>query len=278
MIGPLSDPESFGGDPATAFNVYVPSLPGFGFSTPLTQSNIDVARIAELWVKLMTEELGFEKFAAHGGDWGALVTAHLAHAHADKLIGAHLGLTLIPGLDRAQITPEDYADEEAWMLARNIESTPHITSHVMVHRQDPQTLAYGLSESPIATAAWIWERRRNWSDCQGDIESKFSKEHLCTTASLYWCTNAITSSLRLYHEHFRKAWPLAHNRMPVLEAPTAFAVFPKDVVHIPRSKLESHCNLQRYNVMSGGGHFGAAEEPELLTKDIREFFYEDLRD
>lgn len=276
VIGPLSDPESYGGKAEDAFNVYVPSLPGFGFSTPLTEPGIDVARIAQLWVKLMTEELGHNQFAAHGGDWGALVTAHLAHAYADKLLGAHMSLTLIPGLDRAEITADDYADNESWMLERNIESASLITSHVTVHRLDPQTLAYGLSDSPMGTAAWIWERRRNWSDCNGDIESVFSREHLCTTAALYWCTGAITSSFRLYYEHFNKPWPLVHQRMPVLEAPSAFAVFPKDVVHIPRAKLEEYCNVKRYTLMPSGGHFGAAEEPGLLVDDIRAFFHGDL--
>ncbi|MBT5723877.1 MAG: epoxide hydrolase, partial [Gammaproteobacteria bacterium] len=114
VIGPLSDPESFGGKAEDAFNVYVPSLPGFGFSTPLTQSGVDVSRIASLWVKLMTEELGHTKFAAHGGDWGALVTAHLAHEYADKLLGAHMSLTLIPGVDRSTLGPEDYDAAEAW--------------------------------------------------------------------------------------------------------------------------------------------------------------------
>jgi pimeloyl-ACP methyl ester carboxylesterase len=128
-------------------------------------------------------------------------------------------------------------------------------------------------DSPIGTAAWIWERRRNWSDCNGDIESVFDRDHLCTTAAMYWCTGAITSSLRIYYEHFNKPWPLAHDRMPVLEAPSAFAVFPKDVVHMPRSTLEKHSNLQRYTVMPSGGHFGAAEEPNLLVDDLRAFFF-----
>jgi pimeloyl-ACP methyl ester carboxylesterase len=221
----------------------------------------------------MTKELGHTKFAAHGGDWGALVTAHLAHEYADKLLGAHMSLTLIPGVDRSALGPEDYGDTEAWMLKRNTEAGPLITSHVAVHKLDPQTLAYGLMDSPVGTAAWIWERRRNWSDCGGDIESRFSREHLCTTAALYWCTGAITSSLRLYHEHFSKPWPMAHNRSPALEAPCAFAVFPKDVVHLPRAVLAKNSNLTRYTLMPSGGHFGAAEEPKLLADDLRAFFH-----
>ena len=273
VIGPLSDPESYGGKAENAFNVYVPSLPGFAFSEPLYKSKVDVARIASLWVQLMTKELGYKKFAAHGGDWGALITAHLAHAHPEKLLGAHMSLTLIPGVDRSSLTPTDYAPSEAWMLKRNIEAAPMITSHVSVHKLDPQTLAYGLTDSPVGTAAWIWERRRNWSDCNGDIESKFSRDHLCTTAALYWCTGTIGSSLRLYHEHFKKPWPLEHDRSPILEADCAFAVFPKDVVHLPKRLVAEHSNLKRYTLMPRGGHFGAAEEPTLLTEDIREFFH-----
>lgn len=276
VIGPLSRPEEYGGDPGQAFNVVVPSLPGFGFSTPLTQAGVDVAKIAQLWVQLMTDVLGFDKFAAHGGDWGALITAHLSHAHADVLHGAHMSLTLIPGVDRGLLGPDKFAADEQWMVQRNAEAAPTITSHIAVHRLDPQTLAYGLMDSPIGTAAWIWERRRNWSDCNGDIEQAFDREHLCTTAALYWCTGAITSSLRLYFEHFNKPWPLAHQRMPVLEAPSAFAVFPKDVVHMPKAVLADHANLQRYSVMPHGGHFGAAEGPDLLVDDVQAFFFGDL--
>ena len=182
-------------EPLTAdFEVYVPSLPGFGFSTPLTTPGVDVARIAELWVTLMRDVLGHERFAAHGGDWGALITAHLAHAHADALIGAHLSLTLIPGVDRAGV---EFANDEQWMVERNAESVPLIRSHVAVHTLDPQTLAHALMDSPVGTAAWIWERRRNWSDCAGDVETVFDRDHLCTTAALYWCTGAMSSSLRL---------------------------------------------------------------------------------
>ena len=272
VIGPLSRPEDHGGDAADAYNVYVPSLPGFGFSTPLTTAGVDVVRIAELWVTLMTEVLGHDRFCAHGGDWGGLVTSQLAHAHADKLIGAHLAIAFIPGVNRTALPDSAWADDEQWMLDRNRESEPVIRSHVTVHTLDPQTLSYGLMDSPLATAAWIWERRRNWSDCDGDVEQAFSREHLCTTAALYWCTGAITSSLRLYHEQFTKSWAVMHDRTPRLEAPTAMAVFPKDVVHLPRSVMEEYCDLRQYTVMAAGGHFGAAEQPALLVDDLRSFF------
>lgn len=276
VIGPLSRPEDHGGDAADAFNVYVPSLPGFGFSTPLSTAGVDVARIAGLWVRLMVDVLGHERFCAHGGDWGGLITSHMGHAHAEHLIGAHLSIAFIPGINRQGLPAEAWAEDEQWMVERNRESEPLIRSHVTVHTLDPQTLAYGLIDSPVATAAWIWERRRNWSDCDGDVEAVFDREHLCTTAALYWCTGAIGSSLRLYHEQFTKGWPLVHDRTPRVEAPTAMAVFPRDVVHLPRSVFEEHSDLRRYTVMAEGGHFGAAEQPGLAVDDIRAFF-RDLR-
>ncbi len=274
VIGLLSDPASYGGNSEDAFDVYVPSLPGFGFSTPLQSAGVDVPRVAELWVSLMSDILGHERFCAHGGDWGALVTAHLAHAYPERLIGGHMSLSLIPGVDRRSLPEDIWSEDEQWKISRSAEAEKYIRSHVTVHLLDPQTLAYGLMDSPIATAAWIWERRRNWSDNDGNVEEVFTREHLCTTAALYWCTGAIGSSLRLYHEHFRKPWPLVHDRMPRLEAPTAFAVFPKDVVHLPRVILEEYCDLRQYSVMPSGGHFGAAEEPELLVRDLQGFFRE----
>ena len=272
VIGPLSDPEKYGGNPEDSFDVYVPSLPGFAFSTPLAHSDVDVRRVAELWNTLMTGVLGHDRFCAHGGDWGALVTAHLSHEYSNSLIGAHLSLSLIPGVDRRALPKDVWEEDEDWKLARSAETENTIRSHITAHLLDPQTLAYGLTDSPVATAAWIWERRRNWSDNSGDVEESFTREHLCTTAALYWCTGSIGSSLRIYHEHFKKPWPLAHDRMPRLEAPTAFAIFPKDVVHLPRKILEEYCDLQRYTVMPRGGHFAAAEEPGLVIEDLQEFF------
>lgn len=276
VIGPLSEPEVHEGDASEAFNVYVVSLPGFGFSVPLDTADVDVAGIADRLVRLMTEVLGFERFGVHGGDWGGLITAHMAHAHADRLLGAHMSIAMVPGVDRRALPAEAWAENEQWMRDRNAESEEHIRSHVTVHLLDPQTLAYGLIDSPAGTAAWIWERRRNWSDCDGDVERAFDRDHLCTTATLYWATGAIASSLRLYHEHFRRPWPLTHDRMPRLEAACAYAVFPKDVVHTPRSTLEEYTDLRRYTVMPRGGHFGAAEEPGLVVDDLRAFFHGDL--
>lgn len=272
LIDPLTDPAAHGASNAPSFDVVVPSLPGFGFSTPLSVPGIDVSAVADRWNRLMTDLLGYDRYAAHGGDWGALVTAHLGHAHADRLIGVHLGLPVVPGLVRTEVSDDMWSPDEAWMRDRYAEARPLVKSHLAVHSADPQTLAYALADSPVGTAAWLWERRRNWSDCGGDVESVFDRDDLCTTAALYWCTGAITSSLRLYFEHFNKPWPLVHDRTPVIEAPAAYAVFPKDVVMLPRRVVETMTNLVRWTVMPVGGHFGAAEQPELVVEDIRATF------
>ena len=146
-IGPLSRLEDYGGDVGDTFNVYVVSLPGYGFSVPVATPGVDVVKVAELWAKLMTEVLGFDQFCAPGGDWGGLVIAHLAHAHVDKLLGAHLSTALIPGINRRALQPD-----EQWMIDRNAEAEPLVGSHVTVHLLDPQTLSCGLMDSPVRTA------------------------------------------------------------------------------------------------------------------------------
>lgn len=272
LIGPLSDPAAYGGDPADAFDVVVPSLPGFGFSVPLSRTGIDVRTVAALWVELMRTVLGYDRFAAYGGDWGALVTAELGHAHAKHVIGVELSMPVIPGVSRRDLAPEWYSDEEQWMLARAAEAEPLTRSHLIAHTTDPQTLAYALADSPVGTAAWIWERRRAWSDCDGDVTAVFSRDDLCTTASIYWLNASIASSLRLYFEHFNRGWRPVHNRTPAIEAPTGFAIFPKELSLLPRAVAAEHTNLQRWTIMPRGGHFAPAEQPELLVAELRAFF------
>ena len=276
LIGPLTDPAAHGGKAEDAFDLVVPSLPGFGFSTPLRTTGVDGARIAQLWVKLMREVLGYPRFAAAGGDWGALVTTILGHAHAEHLIGVYMTLATVPGLDMTTIKSTDFAPDEQWMPQRDAEAFPTILSHVTVHSKDPQTLAYALADSPVGTAAWLWERRRAWSDCNGDVLSIHDRDFLCTLASIYWLTGTISTSLRIYFEHFRTGWavPRVHDRIPSVEAPAGYAVFPKDVSHIPRSIMAANVNLKRWTVMPGGGHFGPAEKPALVVNELREFFRE----
>ena len=158
------------------------------------------------------------------------------------------------------------------MAARMAETQRLTRTHMTLQATDPQTLAYALSDSPVGLAAWIWGRWRAWSDCDGDVLSIFSREDLATRASIYWFTDTMTTSMRMYWDHLNGARPLAHNRKPAVEAPTAFAVFPKDLTFLPRSMAAEHSNLHRWTVMPRGGHFAPAEQPELMATDVREFF------
>jgi pimeloyl-ACP methyl ester carboxylesterase len=273
VIRPLADPAAFGGDPADAFDVVVPSLPGFGFSTPLTKPGVNFWRTADLWLKLMQDVLGYQKFAAQGGDWGALVTEQLGHKYPQHLIGAHLSLAVPLGFFVGKLPEEsEYGPDEKQWYKRTQEAKRTITSHVVVQTTDPQTLAYGLHDSPVGLGAWIVERRRNWSDCGGNVERKFSKDDLLTTLMLYWVTESFVTSVRYYYEATHHLWQPVHNRIPVVEAPTGVAIFPREVLIMPRRWAENYYNLQRWTVMTAGGHFAPMEEPEQLIQDVRAFF------
>lgn len=271
VIEPLTDPASHGGDPADSFDVIVPSLPGYGLSVPLRTTGIDVARIADLWVKLMRDVLGYERFGAQGGDWGAFVTGQLGHAHAEHLIGVYLTMPVVPGLfGRRGVTPDQFADDEQWMVERMADTRRHTDAHVTVHRRDPQTFAYAMADSPLGMAAWIWHRRQLWSD--GDAVEVFGRDDLCTLASLYWFNTSFASSIRLYAEQFSKPPVLAHDRTPIIEAPTGYGIFPKELLHLPRAVAEEYTDLRRWTVFDRGGHFAPAERPDAVITELREFF------
>jgi pimeloyl-ACP methyl ester carboxylesterase len=272
LIGPLSDPAAHGGDPADAFDVVIPSLPGYGFSTPLRMTGVHPRRIAELWATLMLEVLGYQRFAAGGGDWGSIITAELGHGYAEHLVGCHLTMPTYPGIDMRRLGEQPFADDEAWMIDRLKQASRITRSHSTVHSVEPQTLAYALADSPVGTAAWLWARRRAWSDCDGDVLGAFDRDFLCTTASIYWLSGTIATSLRIYHEHFNRRWPPVHDRAPLVEAPTGVAVFPKDLVLLPRAVAEEKMNLRRWTVMPRGGHFAPAEQPAAVVAELRAFF------
>lgn len=277
VIEPLADPAAHGGDPRDAFDVIVPSLPGFAFSGPLAQTGVGWARTADLWASLMRDVLGYSRFAAGGGDWGAFVTAQLGHKYAPLLAGIHLTFPALVDLAYEELGEAAYAEEERDLYAQRRAMEAVTGSHMAVQCTDPQTLAYALNDSPLGLAAWILERRRNWSDCGGEVERAFSRDHLLTTLSLFWFTGSIGSSMRFYWENARQGWSPAHDRKPAIEAPTAMAIFPKDVFPIPQRVAASHANLQRWTRMPRGGHFAPAEAPELVVEDLRAFF-RDKRD
>ena len=266
----LRDPSQLGAR-ELSFDLVVPSLPGYAFSSPLKQTGIGYVETAGLWQELMTQCLGYERYAAYGGDWGALVAAELGHRFPESLRGIHLSMPGHPALGLAEMRPEDITTEEAAWFASLATRSKSIESHLAVHRRDPQTLAYALNDSPVGLAAWILERRRAWSDCNGELENRFSKEELLTHISLYWFTQTIATSMRFYWESFRSSWKPAHSDKPAISVPTGIAVFPKELVFIPRKLAERNCNLVHWSVMESGGHFAPAEEPRALATDLVEW-------
>lgn len=278
LIGPLSDPAVYGGDPADAFDVIVPSLPGFGFSTPMPRSGTTIWDVADLWVALMTDVLGYERFAAHGGDYGVMVTAQLGHRYPDRIIGLHMAPRPLP-LD-VWNTDRPWADLLSGALpdgvgdrASFIDYERRKVGHVVAHVLDPQTLAHALHDSPAGLAAWLLQRRRSWSDCDGDVERAFSRDDLLTNFTLYWATESFASSARLYHDNARHGWTPSHERKPVVEAPTAVTIFDKDLPPgASMNWMTDYFNLQSVTHSATGGHFAAAEEPQRIVEDLRHFF------
>ena len=273
VIDALADPGAHGGDPADAFDVVVPSLPGYGFSVPLERTGVTVRTTAALWVRLMSDVLGYERFGAHGGDWGASVTAQLGHEFPERMIGVHLSLPVLLRVSYySGLAAEQYAPNEEGWFERMQQRMATAESHVAVQSRDPQTLGYALNDSPVGLAAWILERRRAWSEHDGDVFDALSRDFLITNVMLYWVTESITSTMRYYWENWRESVRVVHDRVPAIEAPTAIAVFPNDLVFVPRRLAERYTNLVQWNEMPRGGHFAAAEEPDLIVEDLRSFF------
>lgn len=276
IIPLLTDPAAHGGDPEDSFDVVAPSLPGFGFSDHPTGREVEVTKTAALWVELMTQALGYPEFAAHGGDIGAGVTSRLGHGHADSLIAIHLTSITRPAPylgDGAR----DLTDAERTHMREREEWQQAEGGYAHIQGTKPQTLAYGLNDSPAGLAAWIVEKYRTWSDCGGDVERRFTKDELLTTITIYWATETISSSTRMYKENQRYTWTMAKDER--IEVPTGVAAFPAEISRPPREWAERSYNLQRWTQMPRGGHFAALEEPELLAEDIRGFFrpFRDLR-
>ena len=269
VIPMLSDPASHGGDPADAFDVVAPSMPGYGCSDATDKRGLSVLSISDLWAKLMSENLGYQKFAAQGGDWGARVTAKLGLSHGDKVIGIHTTSTSSPTPYQGPGTRE-LSEAENAMLAQRVQWLADEGGYSHIQATKPQTLSYGLNDSPAGLAAWIVEKYRTWSDCGGDVESRFTKDELLTTITIYWVTQSINSSTRLYYESFFQAWDLAKDEK--IQVPVAIASFPRENSVPLREWAERSFNIQQWTDMPSGGHFAALEEPDRLVEDIRKFF------
>jgi microsomal epoxide hydrolase len=268
LIPRLTDPAHFGGRAEDALTVVAPSLPGYGLSFEPNQKRFNIAAIADCFADLMAGVLGYEKFGAQGGDWGAFTCSALGVRHAGKLAGIHLNmLSLRPDLPLpANPTPEElrYAEEiRHWAKEE--------TGYIQIQGTRPQTLAYGLTDSPAGLAAWIAEKFHVWTDHAGDFETAVPRDHLLANISLYWFTGAIGSSFWPYYDRLHGTWPIPDGK--TVDVPIGYAAFPKEIRRPPRSIAErTYTDIRQWTVMPKGGHFAAMEQPELLAGDVQKFF------
>jgi pimeloyl-ACP methyl ester carboxylesterase len=277
VVGPLTDPGAYGGDPAESFDVVIPSLPGFGFSTPLRKTGVNAWTTADLWARLMTDVLGYQRFAAGGGDWGVIVTSQLGHKYAQRMTGIYLsqvggGLELFANDRPWDPFAETAAGLEGSQRVEFIEWERKFASHVCVHVLDAQTLSYSLHDSPAGLCAWLVQRRRAWSDCGGEVGRCFSKDELIDNVMLYWVTDSFVSSARYYTEAAAYSWTPSHRRSPVVEAPTGYTLFLPDTIALPRDWIPAYYNVTYARERESGGHFAPAEQPEAVVEDIRATF------
>ena len=269
IIPRLTDPASFGGKAEDAFTVIAPSLPGYGLSFKPNQKRFSIPEIADCFAELMVDVLGFKRFGAQGGDWGAFTCSALGVRHADKLAGIHLNmLSTNPyrKIDEAKATPEEkrYGEEiRQWAKEE--------TGYIQIQGTRPQTLATALTDSPAGLAAWIAEKFHVWTDHDGDFETAVSRDHLLANIAFYWFTGAIGSSFWPYYDRLHGPWPIPDGK--TVDIPTGYAAFPREIRRPPRSIAErDYTDIRQWTVMKKGGHFAAMEQPAALASDVADFF------
>ena len=259
VLPALTDPE----DPADAFHVVVPTLPGFGFSGKPAVAGWGVERIAVAWAQLM-DRLGYDRFAAQGGDWGSMITSALGTAAPEMLHGIHLTMALAPKPDDDD---QPLTEQEKRDIAFSKDFERYGTGYSTEQRTRPQTIGYGLVDSPVAQCTWIVEKFWDWTDCAGRPENTIRRDRLLDNVMTYWLTGSAASSARLYWESYGKT------RYDLVEVPTGATVFPHEMRRLPRHWLERRfTDLRMLNHPEVGGHFASMEQPEVLVDDIRTFF------
>jgi pimeloyl-ACP methyl ester carboxylesterase len=260
VIGPLSDPVAYGGDPHDAFHVVVPSLPGYGFSDRPTEPGWNPDRIAAAWVELM-RVLGYERFAAQGGDWGAAVTTSIGRKHPESVFGIHLNMPF--GRRPAEVVELDARDQQK--LARQKSYQRQGSGYALQQGTRPQTVGYGLVDSPVALCAWIVEKLVDWSDNRDG--PALSRDALLDTVTLYWLTATGASSARLYWE-VQASWDRG-----AVSVPTGVSVFPQEILQTPRLFAEQvYRDIRYWNEVDVGGHFAAWEQPAIFVEEVRNYF------
>ncbi|MGO9855373.1 MAG: epoxide hydrolase family protein [Acidimicrobiales bacterium] len=267
VIGPLTDPVAHGGDASDAFDVVCPSLPGYGYSAKPAAPGWGVERIAAAWVELMAR-LGYDRYGAQGGDWGSAVTTSIGLRDQDHLSGIHLNMPIVPP---GSISLENLSDTEQAALASMAHYQRWESGYSKQQSTRPQTVGYGLVDSPAGQCAWIVEKFWAWTDCDGHPENVLTRDELLDNVMLYWLTGSGASSGRLYWESFDGSF-LEGGGGPI-STPTGCSIFPKEIVRISRRWAESRFSDIRYwNELDRGGHFAAFEQPELFVHELRSFF------
>jgi microsomal epoxide hydrolase len=269
VIGPLTDPVKYGGRREDAFHVVAISLPGFGFSEAPHDRGYSPEKMAGIIAQLMAR-LGYQKYGAQGGDWGGIISRLIALNDAPHVAGLHLNFC-IAGAPPGPNPNDGVPPAELQRMQERNAYMENERAYQQIQGTKPQTLGFGLNDSPVGLAAWIVEKFHAWCDCDGNVESRFTKDDLLTNVMIYWVTGTATSSTRIYYEN-RVAPP----RPEKVAVPTACALFPKEITTPPRKWVETRYNLVRWTEMPRGGHFAALEQPQLLVDDIRAFF-KDLR-
>jgi len=266
VIPMLTDPARFGGDPADSFTVVAPSLPGYTLSFKPGQPRFKLEEIADTFASLMTDVLGYRRFAAQGGDWGAFVTSRLGYAYPQRVVGIHLNLLAVrrdPKMLESP-TPEEkrFLEQLEYWLKEEI-------GYQWIQGTKPTTLSFGLTDSPVGLAAWLVEKFHRWTDCHGNPENALTRDEMLTDITLYWVTGAIGSSFWPYYARMHGPWPIPEG----VKVPMGYAEFPKEILSPPRSLAQKmYTNIQRWTTMQKGGHFAALEQPQALVHEIREFF------
>jgi pimeloyl-ACP methyl ester carboxylesterase len=266
LIPRLTHPEAHGGRAADAFHVIAPSLPGHAFSEPTRTRGWDVRRIARAFVELM-RRLGYARYGAQGGDWGAQVVTRIGALDPRHCAAIHTNMPIArPPADPGPLSPEEKADLAAMARFQSEES-----AYALEQGTKPQTLGVALNDSPAGLLAWIVEKFRSWSDCGGHPENSFTRDQLLTNVMLYWVTQTITSSARLYWE--TRQGGMWEETPEFVGIPTGVARYPgEEILRFPRAWVERHYNVTHWAVMPRGGHFAAMEQPELFAQDLRSFF------
>jgi len=268
LIPLLTHPSAHGGDARDAFTVVAPSIPGYGFSFAPNQRRFGLREIADTFQRLMSDVLGYRRYAAHGHDWGAFVSTRLGYAYPESLASIHITLLAVP---RERVPGRVPSAEEQRFYDQLDHWLKEECGYSSIMGTKPQTLAYALTDSPVGLAAWMIEKFRAWSDCGGDLDAHFSRDVLLTNIMLYWVTGAIGSSFWPYYARSHEPWIIPVGEKVIV--PTGYAEHPREILTPPRSLAElTYGNITRWTRMRSGGHFPALEAPQQLVEEIRAFF------